>query len=244
MTWKSVLKEVVPPILVTVLRPERKRRGNYISAPETIAAAQAAGLSVSEYVERLWKEEGNTAAITANLVRWGAISSSIKNVVEIGPGTGRYIEQTLKHCSPKLYQVYEIDDDWLSWIAKTYPVEPCSADGQSLKSTKSNSVDLIQAYGVFVYLPFMITYRYFKEIIRVAAPGAFVVFNIISERCLEPHTVEKWIDANHNFPCFLSTAYVRQMFENKGFRFMTALSPLAMSASPSISCSIGRQHRG
>jgi O-methyltransferase involved in polyketide biosynthesis len=79
---------------------------------------------------------------------------------------------------------------------------------------------LIQAYGVFVYLPFTISYRYFKEIFRVAAPGAFVVFDIISERCLEPHIVEKWIDANHNFLCFLSTAYVKQVFENRGFRFI------------------------
>jgi hypothetical protein len=27
-----------------------------------------------------------------------------------------------KHCTPTRYQVYEIDDDWLSWIAKTYPL--------------------------------------------------------------------------------------------------------------------------
>jgi hypothetical protein len=196
------------------------RAGGYISAPETVAAAKNAGLSVCDYVERLWCIEGTTASVIDRLRRLGAITAATKSVVEIGPGTGRYIEHTLKHSQPQRYQIYEVDDGWSSWLAKTYPVEACPADGRSLKSTHSSSCDLVHAYGVFVYLPFFTSYRYFKEIARVAAPEAFVAFDIISERCLDSETAEKCIEGGHEFFCFLSSAYVRQFFETNGFRFV------------------------
>jgi hypothetical protein len=219
MAWKSILREVVPPIMMKALRPAPTVDATtvYVSAPATIAAAQAAGLSVCDYVERLWGESGNSASLIDRLHSLGAISSATKNVVEIGPGTGRYIEHTLKHCRPNCYQIYETDSGWSSWLVKHYPIQVCAADGRSLKSTDSNSSELIHAHGVFVYLPFMISYRYFKEIARVAAPGAFVAFDIISERCLDSKTVEKWIESGHDFPCFLSSPYVMQFFETCGF---------------------------
>jgi SAM-dependent methyltransferase len=219
MTWKSILREFVPPIMMRAIRPTSRGEG-YISAAATIAAAHAAGLSVGDYVERLWQEPGGSASIIKRLREIGAISSATKSVVEIGCGTGRYIEHTLKCCRPTVYQIYETDDAWASWAAKSYPVEACAADGRSLKSTKSNSTDLIHAHGVFVYLPFMISYRYFKEIARVAAPGAFVAFDICSEACFDTETAEKWLASDHNWPCFLSTAYVRQFFDNNGFVFI------------------------
>src|SRR5262249_19847835 len=131
---------------------------------------------------------------------------------------------TLKYCRPLRYQIYEIDREWSKWLAKTYPVEDCHADGQSLGSTESNSADLIHAYGVFVYLPLMVSVRYFKEIARVAAPGAFVVFDIISESYLDAKTAEAWLDSGLYYPCFLSTAHVRNLFENKGFYFVDSFT--------------------
>ena len=219
MTWKSILREFVPPIMMRAIRPTSRGKG-YISGPATIAAAHAAGLSVGDYVERLWKEPGRSASIIKRLRELGAISSATRSVVEIGSGNGRYIEHTLKCCRPTLYQIYETDDVWSSWAGKSYPVEACAADGRSLESTKSNSTDLIHAHGFFVYLPLIISYRYFKEIARVAAPGAFVAFDICSEACFDAETAEKWLASDHDQPCFLSTAYVRQFFENNGFVFI------------------------
>jgi SAM-dependent methyltransferase len=220
MTWKTVVKEFVPPIVMKAIRPPPPSGGGYIPAAKTVAAAQAAGLSVCDYVEQLWGIGGSTASIIEKLCGLGAISPATKTIVEIGPGTGRYIEHTIKHCRPTRYQIYEIDNAWSSWLGKNYPIEVCAADGRSLKSTASKSTDLIHAHGVFVYLPFLVSYRYFKEMTRVAAPGAFIVFDMYSERCLDAETVEKWIESGHEFPCFLSTAYVRQVFERAGFRFV------------------------
>jgi hypothetical protein len=138
------------------------------------------------------------------------------------PRDGRVHRTDPQILPPQRYQIYEIDRDWSEWLAKTYPVEDSHADGKSLARTKSHSVDLIHAYGVFVYLPLMISIRYFREIARVAAPGAFVVFNIISERCLDERTTEAWLNSSLNYPCFLSTAYVSRLFEDNRFRLVEA----------------------
>jgi hypothetical protein len=111
-------------------------------------------------------------------------------------------------------------------------IEACVADGQSLKSAKSASSDFVHAHGVFVYLPFMTSYRYFMEIARIAAPGAFVAFDIISEQCLNAETVDRWLKSGHSYPCFLSLAYVSQVFEGKGFRYVGGfLSPYSVGTS-------------
>jgi Methyltransferase domain len=220
MTWKSVVRDFVPPIVMKALRPTPiivDANNVYASAHATIAAARTAGLSVGDYVERLWGEQGRSASIVERLKSLGAISSATKHIVEIGAGTGRYIEHTLKLCRPNRYQSYEVDQAWSAWLAKTYPIEACASDGKSLRSTKSNSSDLIHAHGVFVYLPLPVSFSYFKEIVRAAAPGAFLAFDIISEGCLDPQTIEKWIESGHDFPRFLSSDYVIRFFEDRDF---------------------------
>jgi hypothetical protein len=136
MNWKNPIKDLMPPIIWRSLRPPRT---SYISAPVTIAAAHEANLSVCDYVERIWNSPGRSAAVIAKLHEIGAVFSATHTIVEIGAGTGRYIERTLKYCHPRRYQSYELDSEWSAWIAKTYPVEACHTDGRSLKSTSSNS---------------------------------------------------------------------------------------------------------
>ena len=56
MDWKSIVRYLMPPVLKRALRPSPSvPTGGYISATETVAAANAAGLSVCDYVERLWQ---------------------------------------------------------------------------------------------------------------------------------------------------------------------------------------------
>jgi len=42
-------------------------------------------------------------------------------------------------------------------------------------------MDLIHAHGVFVYLPFFDSLRYFKKIDRVTAKNSYIVFDCITE---------------------------------------------------------------
>jgi hypothetical protein len=47
----------------------------------------------------------------------GVYSGAVNWVVEIGPGSGRYVEKTLSVCSPSRYEVYETATKWGSSFA-------------------------------------------------------------------------------------------------------------------------------
>ena len=70
----------------------------YIPAKQTVNSAKTKGLSVVQYVEKMWNKEGNTQKVIDNLEKLGVFQSSIKNILEIGSGTGRYLE--------KMYQIF------------------------------------------------------------------------------------------------------------------------------------------
>jgi hypothetical protein len=219
MPFLDTVKHLVPRRVKLAARALlNKPSYGYISAAEMVSAAKAAELSVTEYCEQLWKTPGKAAAVIHKLAALGAVSASTKSVVEIGPGIGRYIEATLKLCSPDRYQIYETALDWRKWLASEYPIEACNADGRTLGQTPNNSADLIHAHGVFVYIPFLVTYRYFEEIVRVAAPHSFVAFDIVSEPCLDDKTVANWLQAGDEYLCFLSKGYVIDFFAHRGFQ--------------------------
>jgi len=189
----------------------------YISAKETVSAAKHAGLSVCDYVEKLWGQQGDTHAVIEQMAASGVFSSANPNVVEIGTGTGRYLEKTLQQCQPTKYESYETAKDWAEWLQSKYPIISQEADGVTLKYTSSMSANLVHAHGVFVYLPFLVSYRYWKEIWRITKENGFVVFDIVSEDCLDQETVDKWLNSIHNYPSFLSKDYVTSVFGKNGF---------------------------
>src|SRR5262249_55123326 len=91
------------------------------------------------------------------------------------------------------------------------------SDGNSLKHTESQSADLVHAHGVFVYLPFLTTYRYFHEMVRVVSERGYIVFDILSEDCLDELKVSEWLRSEQYYPCMLPRQYVLQLFESWGF---------------------------
>lgn len=64
--------------------------GGYISAKKTVAAAAAAELSVSDYVERLWGLEGQTDAIVDRIraAGGGGAASTSGFIVQVSDGAG------------------------------------------------------------------------------------------------------------------------------------------------------------
>lgn len=192
----------------------------YISAKETVSAAVHEGLSVCDYVERLWDQQGDTQRVIDLMAASGVFDVKSPNILEIGAGTGRYLEKVLEMCTPTKYESYETARDWAEWLQSVYPIISHQADGVTLSQTPSHSVDILHSHGVFVYLPFLISYRYLKEIWRVVRSGGYVVFDCYSEDCLDELTVEKWITSQHIYPCFLSKAYVVSLFNKQGFRLL------------------------
>lgn len=205
--------------IVRIAGSKAGSRSTYISAKDTVASAETQGLSVCDFVENLWGKQGDTQKVIDQIVALGALSSKPECILEIGTGTGRYLEKLTARHSPHRYESYEIDPEWAKWLASTYSVISQPTDGQSLSSTADHSVDFLHAHGVFVYLPFLVSYRYWQEIWRVTKPGAQVAFDIISEACLDAQSVESWLDSEHNYPCFLSEDYVMRTFLSQGFSF-------------------------
>ena len=214
------IKRVMSRMGFTVTRIGSNSNDNslgYISAKKTVAGAKLEGLSICDYVEALWDNKGGTQYVIDQINECGIFLNKGLNVVEIGAGTGRYMEKVLKVCKPNLYESYETAKDWADYLQSAYPIISHPADGSSLRFTHDYSAGLIHAHGVFVYLPFLISYRYWEEIWRTTKIGGFVIFDIISEDCLQRDLIQKWLESNHSYPCFLSKSFTVSLFNSHGF---------------------------
>jgi phospholipid N-methyltransferase len=187
----------------------------YIPFMHTLAEARTAGLSVGDYIDSKYHVLGATKATIDQLATLGLFEQSIQSVCEIGPGSGRYLEKIQQSCAPRSYEIYETDKEWSDWLARTYRVTAHEADGTSLRNTATESVGLVHAHKVFVYLPFIVTFQYFKEMIRVARPGGTMVFDIVSELCMPDSTIEQWIADRTYFRCLLPRDFVIEFFTRK-----------------------------
>jgi hypothetical protein len=192
----------------------------YVSAQETIHAASKNQLSVVDYLEKIWDEQGNSQKIIDTLKEFGVFNRNIENICEIGTGAGLYVEKTIEACQPARYESYEPDRDWAKWLAMKHTITSHDADGKSLSHTQPASIDLVTAHGVFVYLPFLVTYRYFQEIVRVINDTGYIAFDILSEDCLDDETVTSWLKSEQLFPCFLAKDYVVDFFAQRNFLFV------------------------
>lgn len=163
----------------------------YFDAIPTINAARKAGMAVGDYVEKfLSKNEsadsqeggvGATKRITDQLLS-SIVLAPAANYLEIGPGTGRYVTELLRRCPGTTGELYESDPGWAMWLAHLFRdtrIAVRKADGQSLSSTGSETIDLCTAHGVFVYLDTMITFSYLKEMARCSKAGGYIFFDIL-----------------------------------------------------------------
>jgi hypothetical protein len=97
----------------------------YISAKETIEAARNHGLTICDYLEMIWHQQGDTQRIIDNIKAFGIIDSKPDVICEIGAGSGRYTEKVLQLHRPQIYEVYEPDQTWSSWLKQCYGVNCC-----------------------------------------------------------------------------------------------------------------------
>ena len=192
----------------------------YISAEETVINAQKQGLSVCDYVEKEWNQEGETQKVIDNMEKLGAFEYPKPNVCEIGAGTGRYMEKVIEKCNPTRYESYETASDWSDWLQKEYSIISHPTNGFSLKYTTDNSIDIIHAHGVFVYLKFLDNIRYFNEIIRVIKPNGVIIFDCYTEECMTSDILNNWLQSKHNFPVVLPNEYIIDYFKKFNFRLL------------------------
>jgi hypothetical protein len=181
----------------------RRSPSAYIPAKATVRAAKRAGLSVEAYVERLWNSEGTTAAIVERMRDAGALEPT-DTVVEIGPGTGRYLARVRDIVRPARHVIFETAPDWREWLVSEYGVEAPTSNGESMPTI--DRAGLIQAHGVFVYTSFLVTARYLAEISRAAT--GWVVFDFISLAELDDATIADWLAGPERYPVVLDREWV------------------------------------
>lgn len=193
---------------------------SYISTSETVKNAHKKGLSVCDYVEKIWDQVGETQKIIDSMEKYNVFKYTNPTICEIGAGTGRYMEKVIDKCNPARYESYETAQDWSDWLQNTYPIISQPTDGSSLKSTIDNSIDIIHAHGVFVYLKFLDNIRYFNEIIRVIKPSGVIIFDCYTEECMAPDLLNNWLKSQHNFPVVLPNDYIVNYFEKFNFKLI------------------------
>ncbi|MEI8410903.1 MULTISPECIES: class I SAM-dependent methyltransferase [unclassified Kribbella] len=169
---------------------------SFLPARKTIAAAKRAGLSVGDYLDQFSAEPQATAAAVEAMLHLSGLGDQLDRVCEIGPGSGRYAEKVIAALSPKHYEIYETAPDWRPYLRRLPNLVERPADGHTLSATASESVDLVQAYKLFVYIPFTTTVGYLWEMARVVRPGGVVAFDIVTEDCLDEDATKTWVAEN------------------------------------------------
>jgi phospholipid N-methyltransferase len=167
---------------------------DFIPARKTIAAAEKAGLSVSDYIDRTFAEPGTTPDTVKAMLELADLHGKCETVCEIGPGSGRYAEEVIAALHPDTYEIYETAKDWLPHLAKLPNAKILDCDGRTLSQTPSASVDLVHSQKTFVYLEFYVTAGYLDEMARVVRPGGAIAFDLVTEDCLNDKVIQVWTE--------------------------------------------------
>ncbi len=183
---------------------------NYIAAWPTINAAKKAGKSICDYLEDgKSKEQGQSPKIKGRRdriikqMKEAGVFENCDSVLEIGAGTGMYLEKVKTETRCQHHEIYEIDKQWSKFLAKKYGVQKKNCDGFSLKETADKSISLVHAHAVFVYIPFLTTLDYLTEIFRVVKDNGSIVFDVMTENSFKPDLLLKWENQKHRFPVII-----------------------------------------
>ena len=210
---------------------------DFIPFEPTMRASRAAGLSVGDYIDEVMNgTPGATRSTVDELRTLGVFAAMPDTVLEIGPGSGRYLEKTLKECSPTRYEIYETAQPWADYLVDTFGVVAQPVTGFGLDATPDNSVDLVQAHKVFNTLTFLGACRYFFEMARVTRPGGRIVFDVMTETCLDPETMRVWAtkggSGHDSFPAAMPRRTCVDLFATLGFSLEAGfLAPLGVAST-------------
>lgn len=197
---------------------------NFLNAYKMECRARELGMSIPNLIEcedslRNSLHRGRRDRIINRALALKTFSES-PAILEIGPGTGRYMEKILSSYPQSHYEIYETAIDWVNYLRKTYAKQYgiCirNADGMTLSSTETASCDLVHAHAVFVYLPNCLTLSYLDEMARVAKKGGLLVFDVLASSEFNINVLRKYLHDKHTFPILFPEALVMEWGKGQG----------------------------
>jgi hypothetical protein len=194
----------------------------YIPLEPTIDAARSSGMSVGDYIDWKHNRPGATKETIDRLRDLGALRPGMRRLCEIGPGSGRYLERTIALCQPERVEIYETATAWRQYLLDRYGVIAHDADGESLSKTSTASIDAVMAHKVFSGTPFLVFCRYLTEMARVVVPGGKVIFDVVTEMCMTPAVLARWLTAGADcqfYPCMTPKLFVVDFLARRGLDF-------------------------
>lgn len=222
---KSTVNRSIAPLGIKLSRIDAHDMSdvaNFIPLNSTLEQAEKLGMTVGDYVDSVMNGVPGSSQKTIDLMTSvGVFAEALHTIVEIGPGTGRYLEKTLKLGRPSRYEIYETARPWSDYLVTTYDVKAQPTDGTSLGATPDRNADLVQAHKVFSTIPFIASTSYWHEIARVVRPGGWVAFDIVTENCLDNDQLRTWYKSgirNGSYPAVMPQAVACNFFENNGFQ--------------------------
>jgi CDP-glycerol glycerophosphotransferase (TagB/SpsB family)/ubiquinone/menaquinone biosynthesis C-methylase UbiE len=196
----------------------------YIDPKVTVQNARAANLTICDYLESCeadTRKHGRRNRIIAQMEK-RHLFESCNVILEIGAGTGMYLEKVIDKSLPNRYEVYETHQGWIKYLKSRYiNKESCelifhSADGETLKETVSESCQLVHSHAVFVYIPALNTFSYLREAARVLASGGYLVFDCILESNFGTQETLSWLSGQWRFPVILHKEHVLDFLNRLG----------------------------
>lgn len=203
--------------------------GAFLNAKEVIKQAEKEGLSVSEYVDKTGDDKrkiGRVGRVLDYLENFIGIKDDEISVLEIGPGTGRYMEGLIsRKLNISRYEIYETANDWRNYLEKNYKTRfnefiSHKPDAVTLKSSANGSIDLVHAHAVFVYLRPLHVMRYVKEMARVARTGGYVFFDYLPDQQLYEDGYMGWTNGIHEWPIFFSDELMKDFTASIGLEIV------------------------
>lgn len=203
----------------------RSDRGKgYIDAAEMIVGAEASGISVNEYIDKaLWPGHMTYAQrlVDEVIVKYGLrIVTKELVVCEIGAGSGRHMEILMGRLPISRYEVYETNPEWREYLSRHPKVRAVKPTGDTLSTTATGSVNLLQAHSVFVYVPFLVALSYLEESARVVQKGGLVVFDVFTEASMTDDNVDSWLSKAETWPVVLPRQFMIDFLVHRGFRLI------------------------
>jgi SAM-dependent methyltransferase len=188
----------------------------FLPARRVIAEARRKGLPLEDYLDQYSAEPGATAEAAQAMLRLADLGGKVNRVCEIGAGSGRYARKVIAALKPETYEIYETAADWIPHLRRLPEAVIRDADGHTLRDTATESVDLVHAHKVFVYIPFITTVSYLEEMARVVRPGGVAAFDIVTEDCMDEETTHAWLESNAGIYCMTSRTWTIDLLARRG----------------------------